>query len=146
MMNGKSSFEDSLKKVSKIGTDFEKAFKTYNKKQLEETNVISISELFQKQIGFQELIVNHPFLPVDDPKWYSYHVLAMMEELGEILKADKRWKTHRNERFEPEEKLDEIADVFITIMNICIFSNIDSKTLLQAVSNKINSNIEKLKG
>lgn len=105
----------------------------------------SLENLFQAQVEFQKLVTDEYVLPQDNPKWYSYHMLAMVEELGEILKADKRWKTHRNTRFEPEEKLDEIADVFITIMNICIFSNVDSETLMQAVSNKINSNIEKLK-
>lgn len=103
-----------------------------------------LDELFLKQIDFQRQITHIPNLPYDIPTWYSYHMLAMMEELGEILKADKRWKTHRNERYVPAEKLDEIADVFITLMNICIFSNVDSATLVQAVENKIEQNIEKL--
>lgn len=103
-----------------------------------------IDDLFDKQIEFQKQITNLINLPDDVPQWYSYHMLAMLEELGEILKADKRWKTHRNERYVPSEKLDEIADVFITIMNICIFSNVDSKTLVQAVEKKIEENTKKL--
>ena len=44
----------------------------------------------------------------------------MTEEMGEVLASDKRWKTHRKERYVREEKLDELADVFITA-SICVF-------------------------
>ena len=69
-----------------------------------------------------------------------YHTLAMMEELGEVLKADKRWKTHRNERFVKEEKLDEIADIFITAMNMAMYSGFDDRTVLNAIEKKISEN------
>ena len=105
---------------------------------------INLEALFDSQINFQKQVTNLINLPDDIPQWYSYHVLAMVEELGEVLKADKRWKTHRNERYIPAEKLEEIADVFITIMNICIFSGVDYEKLVQAVDKKIKENTEKL--
>lgn len=138
--------------IDNLNADYCSAFKhvapgTVNKKEgapLVTKPIPSIKCLFQKQIEFQKQITNLINLPDDVPQWYSYHMLAMIEELGEILKADKRWKTHRNERYVPEEKLEEIADVFITLMNICIFSGVDSEKLVQAVEYKIGENIKKL--
>ena len=90
---------------------------------------LSFSELFKKQIDFQKSLLirqgqipTSNALPVDDLNWFTYHSLAMIEEMGEVMKADKRWKTHRNCRYEKDEKLDEIADVFITAMNIAMYS------------------------
>lgn len=108
--------------------------------------VDKLEELMQRQIQFQFEIVDVDFLPQDLPKEFSYHMLAMMEEMGEVLKADKRWKTHRNKRFVFDEKLDEIADLFITLMNICIFSNISSNKLIEAVENKISENYMRIMG
>ena len=68
----------------------------------------------------------------------------MVEELGEVVKADKRWKTHRNERYLVEEKLDEIADVFITAMNIAIHSGFSSDDIEKAIMDKIQTNYERL--
>lgn len=104
----------------------------------------TLDKLFKKQIEFQRDITNMQILPADSTQWYSYHMLAMIEELGEVLKADKRWKTHRNTRYIPDEKLEEIADIFITLINICIFSDVDSRQLLRTVNSKIDKNIERL--
>lgn len=104
----------------------------------------NLQELFNKQIEFQKKVTKLHELPIDSPQWYSYHMLAMLEELGEVLKSDKRWKTHRNHRFVPDEKLEEIADIFITVMNICIFSDIECSKLIQAVDRKISENTLKL--
>lgn len=78
--------------------------------------------------------------PSDNLDAFSYHVQAMVEEMGEVMKADKRWKTHRNERYEPEEKLDEIADVFITAMNLAIHSGFSVEQVEKAISGKIHKN------
>lgn len=108
-------------------------------------------ELYDKQIQFQKDVFDYEAgyeidlkLPQDIKSQYQYHMLAMLEELGEVLKADKRWKTHRNQRYVKEEKLDEIADVFITAMNIAIYSGIESKSLLEEIGRKIQTNKERL--
>ena len=88
----------------------------------------SLLELVEMQKYFQEKVTLRK-MPVDDVKWFMYHVCAMQEEVGEVLKADKRWKTHRNTTYIPDEKKDEIADVFITILNIALFSGIDGEEL-----------------
>ena len=106
-------------------------------------------ELFSKQVEFQQKLLKKKtgeevVLPIDSVNWFSYHMQAMMEELGEVLKADKRWKTHRNNRYEKEEKLDELADVFITAMNLCIYSDFDYDDISEAISKKIEENSKRL--
>ena len=103
----------------------------------------SFKDSYNAQIHFQEEVARVS-CPGDNLPQFSYHIQAMVEELGEVMKADKRWKTHRNERFEPKEKLDEVADVFITAMNIAIHSGYSIETLEHAISNKINENYARL--
>ena len=103
----------------------------------------TFSQSFNHQVSFQKLITGAN-CPGDNLEQFSYHIQAMVEELGEVVKADKRWKTHRNERFLVEEKLDEIADVFITAMNIAMHSGFDSETIEKAISDKIQRNFERL--
>lgn len=106
-------------------------------------------ELFSKQVEFQQNLLKKKtgedvVLPIDSVDWFSYHMQAMMEELGEVLKADKRWKTHRNSRYEKEEKLDELADVFITAINLCIYSDFDYDDISDAIRKKIEENGNRL--
>lgn len=98
---------------------------------------------YNSQIKFQEEVTGAT-CPGDNLDHFCYHMNAMTEELGEVMKADKRWKTHRNVRFEPEEKLDEIADVFITAMNIAIHSGFTGAEIEAAIQNKIEQNYERL--
>ena len=102
----------------------------------------SFGDLFDLQAKFQERVTGQ--LPCDSPANFEYHITAMVEELGEVLKADKRWKTHRNTTFIPDEKLDELSDVFITVMNLCMWSGFDAEDILDAVKNKINQNFRRL--
>ena len=102
-----------------------------------------IANLFDMQSHFQKAITGID-LPCDSPKWFEYHMVAMIEELGEVLKADKRWKTHRNTRFERDEKLDEISDCFITLINIALFSGFSDDDIADAIENKIKANMKRL--
>ena len=45
-----------------------------------------IDQLFNQQIEFQKQVTNLITLPTDSTQWYSYHMLAMVEEMGEVLK------------------------------------------------------------
>lgn len=103
----------------------------------------TFKESYDSQIHFQEIITGVK-CPGDNLYQFSYHIQAMVEELGEVMKADKRWKTHRNARYEHDEKVDEIADVFITAMNIAIHSGLTADEMEQAIVNKINENYERL--
>lgn len=76
-------------------------------------------------------------LPIDDPKLFSYHVQQLMSEIGELLDADKRWKNFRNGKYDKDSKLEEIADCFIVLVNICLFSDVSYIELLNKVIDKI---------
>lgn len=98
---------------------------------------------YNRQISFQEKVTGVK-CPGDNVKQYVYQFGAMTEELGEIAKADKRWKTHRNTTFDPDEKLDEIADMFIVAMNFAIHSGYSSETIETAICHKIGINLRRL--
>lgn len=102
----------------------------------------TFEELFSSQEKFQELVEG--VSPKDDPRRFQYHMSAMVEELGEVLKADKRWKNYRNTVFVEAEKLDELSDVFITAMNLVIWSGFTKEQLLEAIGNKIEKNIKRV--
>lgn len=104
--------------------------------------LVSLSSLFDAQKCYQYLVTALE-TPLDSTKWFMYHSLAMQEEMGELLTADKRWKTHRNEKFVQGEKLEELADVFITAINLSIFSGFDADMLVEAIACKINQNKKK---
>ena len=103
----------------------------------------SFKKLFESQVEFQKMVTGDSTLPRDNIANFSYHVQAMVEEMGEVMKADKRWKTHRNTRFVPEEKLDEIADVFITAMNIAIHSGFTAEDVEVVIRLKISDNFRR---
>jgi NTP pyrophosphatase (non-canonical NTP hydrolase) len=104
----------------------------------------SLEELFERQISFQQHLGKCDGEPKDDIENYKYHLIAMQEEMGEVLASDKRWKTHRNEAYDELNKKEELADVLITFMNLCIFSGFDIETLLEVTSDKIDSNFKRL--
>lgn len=77
-------------------------------------------------------------VPVDDVGLASYHVQQLMSEIGEVLDADKRWKSHRNEKFNKQEKLEELADCFIVLMNIAMYSGFDGRDMAEMIERKLN--------
>lgn len=101
-----------------------------------------IEELYKLQIMFQQSIEG--MTPTDDPIKFQYHMTALQEEMGEVLKADKRWKTHRNTSHDPEEKIDELADCWITLMNITMWSGITIDEMLEGIAIKIVENLKRL--
>lgn len=78
-------------------------------------------------------------LPIDSPSLSSYHVQHLISEIGEVLDADKRWKNFRNEKYDKAAKLDELADCFIVLMNICMYSDINAGELELAIMDKQNT-------
>lgn len=107
--------------------------------------------LYLMQMSFQTRVlelegVDRAILPADDSERFMYHTTALVEEMGEILKADKRWKTHRNTTYDRSEKLDEYADLFVTVMNIGIFSGFNTTEIVNAIESKIIKNNKRLSG
>ena len=85
-----------------------------------------------------ELIDCDASLPYDSVQLCSYHIQQLMSEIGEVLDADKRWKNFRNEKYDPDAKLDEIADCIIVLMNIAIFSGFNATDVMSAVNTKLD--------
>lgn len=108
-----------------------------------EINRKTMNELFAQQVEFQKKVTGASRLPKDDVSNFQYHVVGLMEEVGEVLKTDKRWKTHRNKQYVVNEKLDELADLFIECMNLVIFSGYSIGLLLNVIERKIQINNER---
>lgn len=110
----------------------------------------TLKELFDIQAGNQrEMLksgmyvgqVGGPIdveLPMDSVSLSSYHIQQLVSEVGEVLTADKRWKSHRQDNYSPTEKLEEIADCFIVMMNIAMFSGFDGEDVTKAIVDKLD--------
>lgn len=129
------------------------AMKKMNGKMM--MNKIAFQDLFEAQTSFQNILINKGFYerfrefgtiktPVDDVKLASYHIQQLVSEIGEILNADKRWKSHRNDRYDEQEKLEEIADCFIVLMNVAMFSGFNGDVIAEAIKSKLDKNIKRI--
>lgn len=111
------------------------------------------TELFNKQVENQNKmlrsdmydIVEVDKAPVDNIELFSYHIQQLMSEIGEVLDADKRWKNFRNDKYDKEAKAEELADCFIVLMNVCMFSGLSGEDMEKAISNKIGKVSERIK-
>lgn len=113
---------------------------------------ITLEELFERQRKNQEhmlqagmyndytdMLTRSRSLPLDFPPLCSYHIQQLMSEIGEVLDADKRWKNFRNTKYEPDAKLEEVADCFIVLMNVAMFSGFTGEQLAKAIADKIST-------
>lgn len=108
---------------------------------------VSLKELFLKQMDNQDLLIakgvygyewpEKPDLPFDNVRIANNQMLHLVSEIGEVLEADKRWKSFRNDKYDPAAKADELADCFIILLNIAMFSGIGCDEFVQAIQNKI---------
>lgn len=112
-------------------------------------------EYYCGQTAFQRMVVNKmgynekidpEQLPLDVPNLSSYHLLSLLEELGELVKSDKRWKNYRNTHYDKSNKLEELADCFIVLMNVAIFSGISPDEFENAIFDKMIENVKRVKG
>ena len=112
------------------------------------TNNLTLNDLFVQQMMNQDKMLQDGMyddykmsstecVPVDDVRLASYHVQHLVSEIGEVLDADKRWKNFRNEKYDKDAKVEELADCFIVLMNIAMYSDIDAPELSKAIYNKI---------
>ncbi len=105
---------------------------------------MDISELYEKQLQFQKMLGNE--VPADNPSVMAQHLFGLLGEVGEVSQADQRWKTNgRNTHYDKENKLEEIADCFIYLLNVCIYSDFTDYDLLDAVKEKQDKNIRRYK-
>lgn len=135
-----SSHSDTNVSWNKLILPEETAFSTLFNMQMKNQNLIMSAGLYE---GF---IYEQKDLPTDDTKLMSYHVLQLMSEIGELLDSDKRWKNFRNAKFEKDEKLMELADCFIVLMNVAMFSGFSAEEMVQAIADKIETVRKRIEG
>ena len=108
----------------------------------------SFESLFLQQMQNQQMLIDKGqydkykdyktnTAEVDDIGLFSYNIQQLMSEIGEVLDADKRWKNFRNEKNDSNGKLEEIADCFIVMMNIAMFSGFNGTDVAKAIAEKI---------
>ena len=120
-----------------VDVSFENAFA----KQVENQQTMIDRHMYDDNINeteYHELVTTGSPIPYDSVSLCSYHMQQLVSEIGEVLDADKRWKNFRNEKYDPEAKLDEMADCFIVLMNVAIFSGFDAKDIMSAVNTKLD--------
>lgn len=111
-------------------------------------NLPTIADLFKiQQMNQRKMLVSGLYddfklegttnVPVDDARLMSYHIQQLMSEIGEVLEADKRWKNFRNNKYDKDGKLEEIADCFIVLMNVAMFSGFSGAELSDAIVKKL---------
>ena len=106
---------------------------------------MTFEELYKMQIENQSLLIdngkydgiNQLSLPADNVSLSSYHIQQLVSEIGEVLAADKRWKNIRNDKYDRNNKLEDIADCFIVLMNVAIFSGFNSDDMEKEIANKL---------
>lgn len=81
-------------------------------------------------------------------QWYNAMTAAILE-IGEALAEDTRWKVLLNGNIKKpitnrNNVIEEMADVFIYMINACIFYNINATTLLCTINDKQEKNIRRL--
>lgn len=112
----------------------------------------SFADFFNDQVEFQKE-VNEKFgygvkvknIPEDNIEMSKYHMLALMEETGELIKSDKRWKNYRNTHFDKNNKLEELSDCFITLFNVAMYSGISAEELELALNKKMVENVKRVR-
>lgn len=121
------------------------------------TNLLTLQDLFNRQMVNQFKMLQDGMydafkyestatIPVDDVRLMSYHIQQLMSEIGEVLDADKRWKNFRNQKYDEGAKLEEIADCFIVLMNVAMFSGFDGSQLVDVIEEKLNKVSERIGG
>lgn len=120
-----------------VDISFENAFR----KQLKNQQSMIDLHMYDGNISdpeYEELVVEGHKIPYDSVSLSSYHIQQLVSEIGEVLDADKRWKNFRNEKYDPDAKLDEIADCMIVLMNLAIFSGFNATDVMSAVNLKLD--------
>lgn len=113
------------------------------------TNNLTLNDLFVQQMMNQDKMLQDGMyddykmsstecVPVDDVRLASYHVQHLVSEIGEVLDADKRWKNFRNEKYDKDAKIEELADCFIVLMNVAMYSGINGREMTEAIKEKLD--------
>lgn len=95
---------------------------------------MDFKDIYKEQIKFQDKVKDsYDFevgdLPSDIVQGFSYNIQHLVSEVGEVLEADKRWKSMRKSKYDRQAKIQEICDCFIVLMNVAIYSGVEPEEL-----------------
>lgn len=107
----------------------------------------TIEEIFAKQAELQKSM-GLGAKSENVVQWYNALTAAILE-IGEALAEDTRWKVLINGNTKKPvvnraNVVEETADVFIYLLNACIFYDISVEELLQTIATKQDKNIRRL--
>ena len=112
----------------------------------------TLEECYDEQVKFQKEVVKKygynvdvKNIPEDNIEVAKYHMLALLEEVGELVKSDKRWKNYRNTNYDKSNKLEELSDCFITLFNVAMYSGISAEELELALTKKMDENMKRIR-
>ncbi len=100
--------------------------------------------IFNEQTNQQQILSNLT-LPCDIEDNFFYNVLLMFEEIGEILHTDRRYRREAyraTNNYNEREKISELADLFLIILNLIIYSGYELDTFLDIVQRKQTENLK----
>lgn len=119
------------------------SFQELYEKQQANQNMLIQKGKYDECVGTLELVDRQ--VPFDEPRLASYHIQQLISEVGEVLDADKRWKSFRNGKNDTEGKLEEIADCFIVTMNVAMYSGFTADQVAKAISEKMDLVADRIK-
>lgn len=142
-MTNKSEFQERIDVYEAERKRFEELrLKGEAKRILSGDHFPSLDKMFLLQQAYQKLALDKD-APVDSVQDFHYSMSALVCEIGEVLQADKRWKTMRNEEYNKEAKLEELIDCFAFLINACIFSGFSAVDVRNAFWKKVKKNFER---
>ena len=82
-------------------------------------------------------------LPTKNYDLIRESALGIFAELGEVLSVDKNWKTWRTDKhsYDENDLKEEIADVWIFLINLTLSNNIDSDEIIELINKKQRKNL-----
>ena len=98
--------------------------------------------MFNRQKDLQQYMTGE--VPSDNPDKFMEQICLLGEEVGEVLQNDKRYRTVRDNKYDRDEKLKELADVYIVVMNLFMWSGFDAKTAADAINDRMQYNVDRI--
>ena len=101
-------------------------------------------DAFKNQIKLQESLKGIK-LPSKNPDFIRESSLGIFTELGEALAVDKTWKTWKEvkEKYNEEDLKEEIADIWIFLINYTLANNISCEEIIKQIHKKQNKNFRR---
>ena len=98
--------------------------------------MIGLYDLFDYQAKLQK-ILNNADLPAERDDLLAQYALGIYTELGEALAINKNWKTWRKSaEYNTSEFLEEIADVWIFLINFTLAAGMNADDIIYEISRK----------